>query len=346
VRLRGLGRLRRATSKHLGLPKHRGLILLYHRIADMEPDPWSMCVTPENFAQHLAVLRDWGEPVMLRDLPRTVDEAGSRRRPIAVTFDDGYADNLLAARPLLERYDVPATLFACTGHVGGSREFWWDQLERLLLHARPLPTELHVRIRGRRYSWTPSERPTEPGGGFGPRGWRAWEPPPSDRHALYTDLWDVLVTTDEEERTRVLGELHAWTATADAVRPSHRPLSEEELAELAGSPLVTVGAHTVTHSALSALSPERQQREIMESKQRLEALVGRAVTDFAYPFGRRCDYGPDTVSFVREAGFERACSNFAGSVKRASDPWQLPRLQVDNWDGETLARKLDNAVWS
>ena len=50
-----------------------------------------------------------------------------------VTFDDGYADNLWNAKPLLERYDVPAAVFVTTGYAGQDREFWWDELETLLL---------------------------------------------------------------------------------------------------------------------------------------------------------------------------------------------------------------------
>ena len=108
------------------------LILLYHRVANAKPGPHSnvsgLSVTPEHFEQQLAVLRRRFAPLRLRDL---LESPPRFRHPaVAVTFDDGYADNLHAALPLLERFGIPATFFVTSGMLGGEREFWWDTLER------------------------------------------------------------------------------------------------------------------------------------------------------------------------------------------------------------------------
>ena len=112
------------------------LILLYHRVADIEPGLDSnvsgLSVTPEHFEQQLAVLRRRFAPLRLRDLlesPRRL-----RHPAVAVTFDDGYADNLHTALPLLERFGIPATFFVTSGMLRGEREFWWDTLERQFGH--------------------------------------------------------------------------------------------------------------------------------------------------------------------------------------------------------------------
>src|SRR5258707_784388 len=97
----------------------RRVVLLYHRIARIERDPWSLCVTPEHFAEHLDVLRAWRRV--------RLDQIGSGRLSVAITFDDGYADNLHEAARLLIRSDTPATFFLATGYLGGAREFWWDE---------------------------------------------------------------------------------------------------------------------------------------------------------------------------------------------------------------------------
>lgn len=106
-------------------------ILLYHRVAELESDPLELAVTPRHFDEQLAVLRDTCTPVALADVPRLLRARKLPKRPVALTFDDGYRDNLLAAKPLLERHGVPATVFVASGYVGADREFWWDELDRL-----------------------------------------------------------------------------------------------------------------------------------------------------------------------------------------------------------------------
>src|SRR5215831_16190313 len=113
------------------------VILLYHRVAAIDSDPWSLCITPERFSEHLEVLREC--------MPITLEQAdlsgryGAKRPRVVVTFDDGYADNLYAAKPLLERFDIPATVFVVTGYVGQDREFWWDELEKIIFGSETLP---------------------------------------------------------------------------------------------------------------------------------------------------------------------------------------------------------------
>jgi peptidoglycan/xylan/chitin deacetylase (PgdA/CDA1 family) len=115
------------------LLEHRGAIaiLLYHRVARLESDPQQLAVDPERFDAQLTALRATCTPVALVDVPGLLRARRLPKRPVAVTFDDGYRDNLVTAKPLLERHGVPATVFVASGYVGSGREFWWDELERL-----------------------------------------------------------------------------------------------------------------------------------------------------------------------------------------------------------------------
>lgn len=125
----------------------KALILMYHRVAEAASDPWSLCVAPERFAGHLQVLRTLARPVKLGDLTRLlINGHAPEPSSVTVTFDDGYNDNLCCAKPLLERYDVPATIFLTTGYLGSDREYWWDELERLFLQPGSLPSTLQSAV--------------------------------------------------------------------------------------------------------------------------------------------------------------------------------------------------------
>src|SRR5690349_7877279 len=107
----------------------RSLVLMYHRISQVEPDVWSMCVSPRHFEEHLDVLRRY-RTVRLDQLRAGCWYKGSLT--CAITFDDGYADNLHVAQRLLGRFGIPGTFFITTGYIDSDREFWWDELERLV----------------------------------------------------------------------------------------------------------------------------------------------------------------------------------------------------------------------
>ena len=104
---------------------------MYHRIAALDSDPWRLAVEPARFAEQLEVIGASFRPFSLGELVRAIDAGQIPSRAVTVTFDDGYRDNLYAAKPLLERYRIPATVFVVTGYLDSARDFWWDELARL-----------------------------------------------------------------------------------------------------------------------------------------------------------------------------------------------------------------------
>ena len=99
------------------------MILVYHRVAEANVDPWALGVSPAHFAQQLQVLNTIANPVSLRDLLSAKSDRELPPRPVCITFDDGYADNLYAAKPALEAYRVPATVYVTTGYLGVPENF-------------------------------------------------------------------------------------------------------------------------------------------------------------------------------------------------------------------------------
>jgi peptidoglycan/xylan/chitin deacetylase (PgdA/CDA1 family) len=311
------------------------VVLLYHRIAAPVEDPWGNCVRPERFAQHLKVIRSSFGPLSLGELARGLRDGAVPPRSICVTFDDGYADNLYAAKPLLERYEVPATVFVVSGYVDSGRDFWWDELEQICFNSS-LPSHIRIATAGHPLEWSRTGR-----GGQSWRGWRAWRKPRTDRQRLYALLYPELRAMTREERSRILAELRGLSGAVPA-----EPLTSnvDEIRQLAEAPLIEIGAHSVEHPVLTTLDPAQQRDEIVGSKVSLENMLGQTIQSFAYPYSQ---YDERTVAGVRAAGF--LCAG-AGSqtetVTASTDPYALPRLPVQDWAGGELARRLSTMLRS
>ena len=280
-------------------------ILFYHRIAEGVDDPFTLCVTPARFAAHLDEIARYGEPSTLTEL-----SLPSLRPRIVVTFDDGYADNLINAVPIAEAKGIPITVFVTSGVLGSHSGFWWDRLGTLL-RSRPsaiseitLPAgEGTVRI------------------GLG-SFWRRKDLQSVRRHLLplpVTEIHRVLDAVSEQ-----------WGISA-APPPDARPLTLSEFVQLTASNVVTIGDHTVDHVQLRGLEAADQQQMISSSKEELERLSGQAVSHFAYPFGGKDAFDHHSVDAVRSAGFETACTTIPGNASSTSDPFRLPRRAVKNW---------------
>jgi peptidoglycan/xylan/chitin deacetylase (PgdA/CDA1 family) len=323
--MRRIERLQRAIRRPGSRSEAKALVLCYHRVNESLSDP-RLCVTPSHFAEHLEVLRKRAHPISLQQLSQALLDGNLPDRSVVVTFDDGYADNLYNAKPLLERYGIPATVFVITGYVGQEREFWWDELDRLFLRLDALPESLDLRVDGRTYRWE-LEEPADP----------SEEAASSSRRSLHNLLWKVLRPITEGERQRVLHELRGWAGAEEAVRPSHRPLTLGEVVALGQGGLIEVGAHTVTHPALRKLPEASQRDEVSGSKAWLEEILNCPVNGFSYPYGNLSE---QTVSIVREAGFSCACSTQADIVGLSTERFQLPRVEVQDCGGEEFARQL------
>jgi peptidoglycan/xylan/chitin deacetylase (PgdA/CDA1 family) len=299
--------------------RREAVVLLYHRVTELPVDTHSLCVTPQHFGEQLEVIKRDYQPLSMPQLVRALQRGGVPRRAVVVTFDDGYADNLYEARPLLEHHGVPATVFLTSGDIGRKREFWWDELERIVLCTDPLPSTLQLRVAGRDYQW-------ELNGASD-----------ASRERLHMAIHGLLLELPHEQREPILDELLVWSGASGDTRATHRALSREEISRLAAGESMEIGAHTVTHPSLPVQDVEHQQDEIRACKASLEELVGRPVQSFSYPYGFHSD---QTVELVREAGYESAFICDERTVHNMSDPFRLPRFIVRDWDGDEFSRKL------
>lgn len=293
------------------------IVLIYHRVTLLQSDPQLLAVSPSNFSQHLEIIKK-NYPIIRFD----EDWTGLKQPSVVITFDDGYADNYLEALPVLEKHGVPATFFVSSGYVGSSVEYWWDELERIIILPEKVPNrfELDDAVFGR--SW--------------PTGTL------EERIVFYNGLHPLMKQVDADIRDTWLKQLRNWAVLDSNGRTSHRAMTLEQLTAMADHPLVTIGAHTQTHTALSSQSPERQWEELSESKTALEHWLNRNVSVFSYPFGGLRDYTQGTVELVKKAGYKKAASNFPGQAHTWTDMCQIPRHLVRNWDGRTFESQLRN----
>lgn len=114
--------------------------------------------------------------------------------------------------------------------------------------------------------------------------------------------------------------------------------------QLAEDALIEVGEHRMTHPVMSALPIAQQRPEIVERNLYLEQLLGYQVGCFAYPHGGDGKYNQDTVTVVRESGFDCACAAWPATIPSDIDAHQLPRFIVWNKNGETFAEQFIHAV--
>jgi peptidoglycan/xylan/chitin deacetylase (PgdA/CDA1 family) len=330
-RLRVRTRLR-SIAHRIWPPEPKPLILMYHRIADDPVDHWRLAVSPVHFEEQLNVLRRTRHPLPLTDFVRRLMAGSLPQNAVALTFDDGYVDNLVAGKPRLAAADVPATVYVTTGFVDRPNECWWDELVRLILLENGR-RNFELVVRGETMHFDiGAEAPAREDG----RNAR----PLKRRRAAITAIHQAVRHLASEERELIMAELRSVF-----VRPNHRAWSNRvmtgaEVRELVADGLVTIGAHTVTHPVLAGLGTVACHREITESKRVCEALIGAPVASFAYPYG---DFDAKAREAVKTAGFSFACSVQHGPAFATSDVFALPRIHVSNWDGDTFERALRSA---
>ena len=303
---------------------------MYHRIARLRRDTWALSVSPDRFREHLAVLRERRTPMAMTALIDALDQGDVPTDAAAVTFDDGYLDNLEIAKPLLEAAGVPATIYLATGWIGSGQQFWWDELEAMLF--RPEPGKLSVTVAGERVTIElPREMKPEPS------GWQFGKRARTARQKAYVRLWTGLYKVMPGERAAVMDELRRMIPP-EKPDPEALPMNTAQAARLA-SPLVAIGAHSVTHAAMTTLPPDARRAEIEDSGRDAARLTNAPVAGFAYPHG---DHDRQTRAMAREAGYRYACTTYAAAIDPARyDRFELPRLMVEDWTAEELIARME-----
>lgn len=325
MRILGLKTLRHSARWLRSRFVSGALILGYHRIADESNDPFSMCVGRETFARHLKILRQLANPISLEDLVDGLSNGNLPERAVALTFDDGYNEVLYCAKPLLERYQIPATVFVTTDCMG--QEFWWDRLKRMLFSSHRLPQKISLLQGDGTCQWITQHSLDIP----------STELTFDQKKQLLFLLYEKLLPLPSEKRQNTLAQLEMMIGSASDNQAQICALTVDELLELTRGGLINVGAHSSTHPCLADLSASEQRAEIKGSKNDLEEILKLPVIGFSYPNG---SFTAETQTIVQASGFHFACASHSDVAWRPGDLFHLPRFWISHLDGTVFPRWL------
>ncbi len=285
------------------------LTLFYHRINVLENDFHKLCVSPDNFRRQIQYLKDNYQILRFED-----DWTMSDSDAVTITFDDGYLDNLEYALPILEEFEVPATIFISTGTMNQLKELWWDELEYLLFWGNNIPSCFQLTDTEFNYKWNTNTR--------------------YYRKNCYISLHYLMkYFINLDRRENWLEQLWEWRGLKRNIRKENLTVSREECRKLAESKVITVGAHTVSHPSLAALTREEQEMEIKTSIEVLSNVLKKRITLFSYPFGGYgTDFNEDSIKICQRYGILKAASTDSLLWNSSMSPYRIPRKIVRNWD--------------
>jgi len=317
-----------------------GLVLMYHRVADLNYDPLHLNVSPKNFEEHVRIINKYCRPVQMKHMGGDLKRYPKGKIDISVTFDDGYADNFYNAKPILERHETPGTFFIVSGSIDCKEEFFWDGLKSTLLQPETLPPIFEIVINDNKYRWEITAS--------GPCQTADYAHsisgiPSNDikisRFQLYETIIRLLGPLSNTLRRTILQHLAKWSGQDLPVRKNFLPMTTNDLKDLSNSSLFEVGGHTVNHPQLALIPVEKQEEEIKNCKADLENKINKNIVSFAYPHG---SYTDETVKLLEKTGFQNACTIIPHQVMRKTNPYLLPRFSVKDWDGDEFEQNLRN----
>lgn len=301
-------------------PKGRLSTLIFHRVLaasdPLQPDEPSAA----EFEKRMRWVRQHFNVIPLDEAVERLESGTLPARSLAITFDDGYADNERIAAPILRRLGLPATFFIATGYLDGGRMFN-DSIIAAVRDCRHGNLDL-----------------TELGLGL-----HLLDSLDQRRRAV-SMLLTQIKGLDPARRAEIAQSV---CRQAQVTAPDDLMMTSSQVSELARHGF-EIGGHTVNHPILARLNAAAARAEIEQGRRRLQEITQRPVRLFAYPNGRPDDdYTIHTTELVRQLGFAAAFTTVQGVAGRNADLFQLPRFTP--WDkgdlkfGLRMARNLLNA---
>jgi len=290
------------TVASCGIGQKKLFILIYHRVLN-EFDPMNPSEVDKGiFTWQMALLKKYFNVLSLHDGVQALNAGRLPPRAVCITFDDGYADNLLNAVPILSANQLPATFFVASDYLDGGI-MWNDRIVETIRRLPQVSLDLSALQLGVYDIKTVQ-----------------------NKSSVASEIVAKVKHLDVSERQACVD----YIANLAKVLPTDLMLTTLQLKQLSESGM-EVGGHTLSHPILSTLNAEQASHEIEHNKMILEGVLGESVRYFAYPNGKPGqDYLPEQVDMVKQSGYEAAVSTLWGVSNKKTDQWQLARATP--WD--------------
>ncbi len=299
----------------MGSARGRGAIFTLHHVRPKVPratgfDPnGHLEITPEFLSAAIEQLKEDGYAFCpLQALPERLTEERPQP-PLAVfTLDDGYRNTLDHAAPVFARHGVPFTVFVAGGFIDRTHSLWWETLEAVLAVSRDLTFDF----------------------GAGPE--RIATATTAERYAAFNRIAAFIHSGVERETVERLNILARDTGIDPTGIVDDLVMPEAQLKTLIASPLATLGAHTVSHRALSRLGEAEARAEMDASANRVSAITGARPASIAYPYGDAPSASPREFRLAGELGFTVGVTTQPGTLAGASPTMTgLPRISLNGY---------------
>lgn len=287
---------------------HSLSVIAYHSVtAGASPlNDWCY-IEAANFDRQMRWLAQQPVDVLpLNDAVRALSQGQLRRNTVALTFDDGYRDNVEVALPVLRQHGFPATIFLTTGLIGTNSALWHGRIISALERSKKPAITWH--------------------------GTTMALSTPEERCLANTRLQAMIKIHAAAQPNVAAAEIEQLLDVPEVVAlpdtSPHAMLSTEGLHRAKASGLISFGAHSVTHPLLSAIDDTRLAAEMLGSIDAVEAMTGQRCTSFAYPNGRRRDFDARAVALLQSRGIEIALTTVAGPNHQGADQMRLCRWSI------------------
>jgi len=284
------------------------LILTYHMVDSKNPYLPDWCCLPTGqFARQMEYLKKYFQVIPLQGCLKILNQQKSRKKPLAaITFDDGYYNNFSQAFPILNRLNLPATIFLTTGFIDSSDTLWFCKLNKAL-HRTEQST----------LNWKDNVYDIST---------------PLRKSKVYIELQQKLKKLPHQqlnnELSLILSSLGDTPSYPVEKSSLFRMLDSESISRMQDSGIIEFGAHTKDHVILSRETKEEQRIQIHDSINHVRALTGEKDIPFAFPNGSPADYNAVSVNEVANAGVSCCVTMVHGLNRPDIQPLEMKRIGV------------------